>query len=52
MSEGDCKPTTGEKQMAGGGAGDGAGCISICLSARDKVVSPSTAQPSAASKSN
>lgn len=32
---------TGEEQMAGGGAGDGAGCILICLSARDKVVSSS-----------
>lgn len=32
---------TGEEQMAGGGAGDGDGCILICLSARDKVVSSS-----------
>lgn len=39
MGEGGCKPMTGEEQMAGGGAGDGDGCILICLSARDKVVS-------------
>lgn len=32
---------TGEEQMAGGGAGDGAGCLLIRLSAEDKVVSSS-----------